>query len=421
MSRLRATLLVAGVLCLPESGPGYPLDGYPSTGIARLDAQQRVEAGTLRGKKQPPGALLVTDDVDLRLLDYPEMTLPEPDPAFTARVVKLLGANKSRYGVAVLDVSDPQNPRYAEHKGDVARNPGSVGKILVSLAIFQALADIYPADLEARRRILREAVITADEFHKYDSHPVRFWDPNSEKLARRPLRDGDSGTLWTYLDWMMSPSSNAAAGMLMKHLMLLVRFGSQYPVSEVDARRYFEETPKKELGEQFARAIQEPVTRNGLSLDQLRQGSFFTREGKRRVPGTSSHATARELMHLLLRMEQGKLVDAFSSREIKRLLYVTERRIRYASSPALRESAVYFKSGSLYSCVEEPGFECKKYHGNKRNFMNSIAIVEHPSAGRRLHYMAAVTSNVLRRNSAVDHQTLATRIHRIIEAAHPQN
>jgi len=28
-------------------------------------------------------------------------------------------------------------------------------------------------------------------------------------------------------------------------------------------------------------------------------------------------------------------------------------------------------------------------------------------------------SNVLRKNSAVDHQTLATRIHRLIEKAHP--
>jgi hypothetical protein len=34
-----------------------------------------------------------------------------------------------------------------------------------------------------------------------------------------------------------------------------------------------------------------------------------------------------------------------------------------------------------------------------------------------LHYIATLVSNVLRRNSAVDHQTMGTRIQRLIEAA----
>jgi len=118
-------------------------------------------------------------------------------------------------------------------------------------------------------------------------------------------------------------------------------------------------------------------------------------------------------------MEQGRLVDVFSSREIKRLLYMTERRIRYASSPALQDSAVYFKSGSLYSCKAEPGFKCKKYHGNVKNYMNSVAIVETPAGVGRLYYIVTLISNVLYKNSAVDHQTLATYIHRLIEADHP--
>ena len=85
--------------------------------------------------------------------------------------------------------------------------------------------------------------------------------------------------------------------------------------------------------------------------------SIFTATGKRKVPGPGgSYGTARELMRYLLRMEQGRLVDVWSSREIKRMLYVTERRIRYASSPALAGAAVYFKSGSLYQCKPEPGY-----------------------------------------------------------------
>jgi hypothetical protein len=98
---------------------------------------------------------------------------------------------------------------------------------------------------------------------------------------------------------------------------------------------------------------------------------------------------------------------------------MTERRIRYASSPALRDSAVYFKSGSLYSCIEEPGFKCGKYMGNERNYMNSLAIIENATAGRQLDYIVALISNVLRVNSAVDHQTLGTRIHRLMERTHP--
>jgi hypothetical protein len=120
-----------------------------------------------------------------------------------------------------------------------------------------------------------------------------------------------------------------------------------------------------------------------------------------------------------LRMEQGRLVDEWSSRQLKRLTYVTERRIRYAASPKLADSAVYFKSGSLYSCKEEPGFECGKYKGNRKNYMNSFAIIESPAGERRLHYMVMLISNVLRKNSAYDHLTLANRIHDLVDEAHP--
>ena len=124
-------------------------------------------------------------------------------------------------------------------------------------------------------------------------------------------------------------------------------------------------------------------------------------------------------MEFSVKMEQGKLVDEFSSLEIKRLLYITERRIRYGSSGVLRDSALYFKSGSLYSCEPEEGFVCKKYHGNKRNFMNSLAIIETPAGQDRLHYMVTVLSNVLRKNSAQDHRDLARAIHGMLLHDHP--
>ena len=408
--------LLAGSL---QAG-AYPLDGYERTGIARLLHQRWVQEGAIPGKKRPSGELLPMERVDLRLADRPDLILPQPDPQLGVALQDLLGAQASRYGIALLDLSDPAAPRYAEWNGGVRQNPGSVGKLLVGLAIFQALADAWPDDIPARERVLREAMITADVFSVYDHHAVRFFDPEARELVRRPLHEGDTASLWTYLDWMMSPSSNAAAGMLQKHLMLLKHFGAEYPVSPDRERLFFEDTPAKQLAELFASAIQEPVARNGLDLDALRQGSFFTHQGKQRVLGTTSYATPRSLVELMLKMEQGVLVDAWSSRELKRLMYITERRIRYGSSGALRKSAVYFKSGSLYSCEPEPGFECKKYHGNKRNFMNSAAIIETPAGQNRLHYVVAVLSNVLRVNSAQDHRDLAQAIHGVLLNAHPQ-
>ncbi len=45
--------------------------------------------------------------------------------------------------------------------------------------------------------------------------------------------------------------------------------------------------------------------------------------------------------------------------------------------------------------------------------------METPAGVKNLHYLATLISNVLYKNSAVDHQTLATYIHRMIEADHP--
>ncbi len=396
----------------------YPLNGYPNTGILRVEGFRLAQEGKVRGIRLYSGGLLQLEQVDLRLEGRQDDLIPAPDPEFTAQVQNLLGEEAHRYGVAVLDMSDPEKPLYAEHRADVRANPGSVGKIIVALGVFQALADIYPEDLQARLSILRNTVVTADQFIQADHHKVPFWTPDSKKIWYRPVQVGDQANLWTYLDWMLSASSNAAASMVMRELVLMTHYGQQYPVSVEMAGQFFTETPRKELTAIFARAIQDPIIRNGLDIERLRQGSFFTRKGKQLVPGTTSYASPRALMQFLIKMEQGKLVDAFSSREIKRLIYMTQGRIRYASSPALGNSAVYFKSGSLYKCKAEEGFTCRKYHGNVVNMLNSVAVIESPAGQSRLHYMVVVMSNVLRKNSAVVHQTLATRLHRIIESTH---
>ncbi len=264
----------------------------------------------------------------------------------------------------------------------------------------QALADAHPDDLEARRRVLKTTVVTADAFSQRDSHTVRIYDVDTRKLTRRSIQVGDRAMLYEWLDWMLSPSSNGAAGMVMREAMLLRHFGRAYPPSEEQIQRFFKDTPRAELTALYDKTFVEPLRRNGLDPAQLRQGSWFTAEGKQRVSGVGdSYGTARELMRYLLRMEQGRLVDEFSSREIKR---------------ALAEAAVYFKSGSLFECAPEKGFTCKPYAGNVKNYMNSATIIESPAQGRKLYYMSTLVTNILRKNSAAEHQALATRIQQLL-------
>jgi hypothetical protein len=78
----------------------------------------------------------------------------------------------------------------------------------------------------------------------------------------------------------------------------------------------------------------------------------------------------------------------------------------------LNNAAVFFKSGSLFKCVPEAGFTCKPYAGNEENIMNSVAVVE---SGKST-YLVALMSNVLRVNSAVEHQRVATEVSKLIEA-----
>jgi len=50
--------------------------------------------------------------------------------------------------------------------------------------------------------------------------------------------------------------------------------------------------------------------------------------------------------------------------------------------------------------------------------MNSVAIIEQEINAVKLRYMVIVISNVLRQNSAVEHQTLGTEIHKLIKQDH---
>ncbi len=416
---MKTLLAVATSLCLlAPPAFAYPLDGFPWTGIKRLEAYRLAAQGSRRPSFLTEGEMLPGDAVRLNLADRAGFSLPAEDAELSARIRSMLGRDVGGYGIALLDYSDPSRPRYAAVNPDRPQNPGSVGKIIVLLAWFQALADVHP-DVEDRRRLLHDTVIEADAFIRTDSHDVPVWDFGATSVDRRPIAEGDRANLWTFLDWTASASSNAAASLLMEHLVLLRHFGERYPVPKAEADAWLKSTPKKELTRIYLDAMRGPVERNGMDLAKLRQGHFFTREGKSRIPGVRSTSTPGELLHYMVLMEQGKLVDPFSSLEIKKLLYLTDKRIRYASSPALDEAAVYFKSGSLYGCREEKGFDCGKFRGNRMNFMNSMVIVESVDRDPPIRYAVVVLSNVLRKDSSELHKTLGADIHGIIESFHP--
>ena len=420
MQKRQFAALLTGLFLSGITGLGaYPIDGYDYTGIARLDFYNLAQQGVVSGRQLSPGAKLTLDEIRIRGADIDLDTAPD-DSAMRKSVRGFLGEQASRYGVALVDLSDPENPAYAGYNDSYQANVGSVGKILVTLALYQQLANRFPDDIAAREQLLRTKQITADRFIEHDGHKVPIWNVADRKLQHRPIKLGDTASIWEYIDWTLSASSNAAASMVMREAMLMRHFGSDYPVSDDVASEFLEQSSASELRSLMLDSLAEVVEDNGMSTEKLRQGSFFTRFGKNKVGGTSSYGTPKELLKLLVRMEQGTLVDEFTSNDLKRMLYMTQRRIRYASHPALNDMAVYFKSGSLYSCMEEEGFTCGKYQGNKRNQLASVAIVESPSEPQQLRYMVVVMSNVLKVNSAVAHQTLALRIHRMIEKRHAQ-
>ncbi len=428
---LRATLsrtrergrLVLGAALLSAStlAQAYPYDGYDYTGIRRLDYIAQVHDDKVPGRKLQPGQYLTMEQVFPRWNGSDGKALPLADAELQAKLDKLLaGSGYATYSVALLDLSDVTHPLYATHNASDKVNVGSVGKVLVALALMQTLADLYPDDIAARERILKTTQVTADVYSQYDHHTVTFWDPVTKVRKGRQIRAGDQGSLWEYLDWMLSASSNSAAGMVQKELIALKHFGTAYPPPPDQYEAFFKQSPKV-LGDIYLQVMNDAAVRNGFDPEQFRQGSLFTRGGKTKVNGTSSYATSEQLVRYLYRLEAGTLVDAFSSREIKRLLYMTQRRIRYASHPVLNDDAVFFKSGSFYQCL--PGNSCGQYKGTKTNRLASVAIIESPEMTPlnvpRLRYLVAVTSNVLGVNSAVAHQSLALKIHRLIEETHP--
>ncbi len=410
--------VLAGVLAAAAGGlSAYPLDGYGETQIRRLKAYRLIQEGLLRGHFElQPGALLGAHQIHLRLADLGsdwDITADTPtDPELQAGIERLFRNRDSSYKLAMVDVTDPASPRYARLRADQGYIPGSVAKLLIMAGLLDQLRRLHPDSIEERQRLLRETEVVADRFVVPNHHAIPVVAPDFASVAHRAVRVGDRFSLWEWLDHMVSPSSNAAASMVWKQVLLLDVFGGDYPPTPEQEAAYFEEAGKPELIRRSVEVLERPSREAGLDPENFHVRTYFTRTASSVIPGRGSHSTPNGILRWLVKMEQGRLVDRWSSLEMKKMLYFTRRRYRYASSEALKDAAVYFKSGSLYQCKPEEGYECGQYRGNVMNLMHSVAVVE---SGKKA-YLVAIMSNVLRVNSAVEHQTIAAEIEKWVQA-----
>ena len=410
MMRLSLVLALALAALFP-----YPIDGYETSGIKRLLHLQRVVDGTMQGTAPIPGAMKSIEDIRLNLIGEADFlrTLPDEDPDLARAVNGLFPNLSDQYSVAVMDVTPGRPLRYAMRKGPAGYQPGSVGKIVVLAAFLNELQKLYPESFEDRQALMRERSVRGGQWALTDEHTVPFFDPETNTLVKRTVRADDVFTLYEWVDHMMSVSNNGAASVVWREALFMRVFGDEYPtLTEERAQEWVAATPKAELSTLALEVVNAPLRDVGIDEDEWRVGRFFTQGATRQIPAKGgSIGSVQGVMKFLIRIEAGEVIDEASSLEMKRFLYMTDRRIRYAASPTLRDAAVYFKSGSLYSCQPEEGYSCAKYKGNRLNYMNSVAIVEHPDGTT---YMAVLMSNVLKKNSASDHMELASSIDRII-------
>ena len=395
----------------------YPIDGYERTSIKRLKRLELIKSGVIKDVTPlPTGALKSYSEIELNLLSRKNdsaMGLMQVNEDFQKEINTLFRGLDKSYSLTVLDISDPKNVRYAERNETAGYQPGSVGKLAVLNGLFTQLAKIYPDSFELRTKLLKNKSVKAGVWGLTDEHTIPIYNIEKNTLVKRQVIASDVFTLYEWADHMLSVSNNGAASIVWREVLLMAAFGDKYPdLTQEETDAYFKETPRKELTDLGNDVVNLPLRELGITADEWRLGSFFTKGANTYVGDKGgSIGSPQGLMKFLVQLEQGKVVDKASSLEMKRLMYMTDRRIRYAQSPALKEAAVYFKSGSLYKCDRSKGEVCGKYMGNVTNFMNSVIIVEHPDNCR---YMVVLMTNVLRKNSASDHMYLAGNIDKLI-------
>lgn len=382
----------------------YPIDGFKRTGIKRLKRLEKTLDSTITEYYLRKGSFRKTEEINLWLCEDQTATdsIMSVNMEFQKEMTRLF-PRRSGYGITVLDITDRDNMRYAEMNENSGFQPGSVGKLAVATAFFSQLYNLCPEDFNVRTRLMRDKVVKSGVWGIGDHHTVPIYDMEKDKLTKRQVVASDEFTLYEWVDHMLSVSNNGAASIVWREALLMRIFGDKYfTLTQQEADEYWETADKKELSEMATAIVNQPLRDLGITHDEWRLGSFFTNGPDRYARATGgSIGTPKGLMKWFIALEKGDVVDQESSLELKRLMYMTDRRIRYAYSPRLDDASVYFKSGSYYSGGGA------KYAGTNFNYMNSVIMVEHPDG---TNYIVCLMSNILGKNSAGDHMYLASAI-----------
>ncbi len=447
--KLKLALLSCSVLMLAclwgSAALAFPVDDYARTGIRRLKFQQDALNGLHRGPKLVPGARWPSANIKLRMRaegrDFELTTTTPKDPVLQPALEKVLKQwSWHKYNVAILDITDPAHPRYAAVHEQVSLTPGSVAKVLVASGMFEQLKQRFPKDIAAREKLLRETIVAADDWAMKDSHDLPFISgENLDKSTSRRVVIGDKLSLWEWMDGALSASNNSAAAMLWREATLMKLLGADYPPPKVNADLW-KQLGRDGLTNASFDVVSKPLLDAGLDPEVFKLRLYFTKGAGKYIRSQTSGATALSLIQWLLRVEQGRMVDEWSSLELKKMMYLTRRRVRYLHTHKLDNFAAFFKSGSLYRFKPETT-ERIQYQGDLQNILNSLieidttqpppealAAVTGPTAelaaktphtnaaGKPYVYLVAVMSNELKRNAAEDHARLAEAIHALITA-----
>lgn len=411
---MKKLLILCAYLFFCLSANAYPIDGYSYTGIDRLFYQYKVYMDSTQQTRLDSGALLTMKDIKLNLAGH-NVQWPEEDADLQAKIISIFRYLEPQYSISIMDITDPNNLRYASLRDHVGYQPGSVAKMIAAVGLFDALYQVYGDDWETIRGILYTKMVRGNDFAIYDHHTIPIYDKEKDKYYNRKAEPSDVFSLYEWLDHMFSKSNNGAASIVMREMLLVHILDKQYEcASQEELDEVIADTPRAVLGDLTEDLTNCALEGIGIDRDEYRLGGMFTSGAEKHVPRQGgSIGTTKGLMKFLFAMEQGTIINKDISLELKRLMYLTDRRIRYAGSYAIENDAVYFKSGSLYSFKPEPGFVKKKYAGNRYNYMNSVAIVEKQDSTQR-KYMVALMSNVLRKNSVGEHYALAKRMDDLI-------
>ncbi len=287
----------------------YPIDGYDSTGIKRLYRLQKMEKDSITNKRIPNGAYLKLNDIKLNLLSRKQDSLGAllvEDPEFARAIARITpGGN---YSLAVLDMSDPENLKYAAHRENAGYQPGSVGKIAVLNGFFNELAETYPDDFALRTGLMCNKRVKARYWGTGDHHTIPIYDIEKDKLTKRQVVASDEFSLYEWADHMVSVSNNGAASVLYRETMLLDAFGRDYAdLTEEESENYFVETDRDSLTSQANRVVNQPLRELGITEDDWRLGGMFTRPAGKYVGREGgSIGTPKGLMKFLVALRTRK-------------------------------------------------------------------------------------------------------------------